>query len=41
MDSTSKPVEENPLDPYYGTPLGVEAAWCPNGTPLPLAEPAC
>ena len=22
-------------DPYGGTPLGVEAAWCPNGLDLP------
>ena len=46
MDSTSKPAElvtalkENPSDPYRGTPLGVEAAWCPNGTGVPRAAAA-
>jgi len=41
MHSTSEPAEfvaapgESPLDPYGGTPLGVEAAWCPNGVGLP------
>ena len=24
-------------DPYRGTPLGVEAAWCPNGVDVPPA----
>jgi len=37
MHSTSQPIElvavagESPPDPYSGTPLGVEAAWFPNG----------
>jgi len=37
MHSTSQPIElvavagESPPDPYSGTPLGVEAAWWPNG----------
>ena len=37
MHSATKPAEldtpllENAPDPYCGTPLGVEAAWCPNG----------
>jgi hypothetical protein len=37
MHSTGKPAELDTTllgtgsDPYCGTPLGVEAAWCPNG----------
>jgi hypothetical protein len=37
MPATSKPAEivaapkESAPDPYCGTPLGVEAAWWPNG----------
>jgi hypothetical protein len=37
-------LRESASDPYRGTPLGVEAAWCPNGilTVLPaLASPPC
>ena len=26
---------ERASDPYCGTPLGVEAAWCPNGIDVP------
>jgi hypothetical protein len=26
---------ERASDPYRGTPLGVEAAWCPNGIDVP------
>jgi hypothetical protein len=43
MHSTSKPAEsvtahqETASDPYCGTPLGVEAAWCPNGIDVPRA----
>jgi hypothetical protein len=41
MKSTSQPAQpdtallESPSDPYCGTPLGVEAAWYPNGVDLP------
>jgi len=41
MHATSKPAElvaapqESAPDPYCGTPLGVEAAWCPNGFDVP------
>jgi hypothetical protein len=37
MDLASQPAAldsalmESASDPYCGTPLGVEAAWCPNG----------
>jgi hypothetical protein len=41
MDLASKPVEDDDRDPYTGTPLGVEAAWCPNGLPLPPTELPC
>jgi hypothetical protein len=46
MHSTSEPAElgaapgESPRDPYSGTPLGVEAAWCPNGIDVPRAAAA-
>jgi hypothetical protein len=46
MHSTSQPIElvavagESPPDPYSGTPLGVEAAWCPNGIDVPRAAAA-
>jgi hypothetical protein len=26
---------ENPVDPYDGTPLGVEVPWWPNGIEIP------
>ena len=45
MHATGKPAQldtallETGSDPYCGTPLGVEAAWCPNGIDLPR-EPA-
>jgi hypothetical protein len=41
MDSATKragpdtALPERASDPYCGTPLGVEAAWCPNGIDLP------
>ena len=40
MHATSKPAElvaarESTPDPYCGTPLGVEAAWCPRGIDVP------
>jgi hypothetical protein len=44
MPATRQPAEllaeplESAPDPYRGTPLGVEAAWCPNGIPLPAEE---
>ena len=41
MDSTRKPIQDKAADPYSGTPLGVEAAWCPNGIPLPPTELPC
>ena len=28
---------ERAPDPYRGTPLGVEAAWCPDGIDVPPA----
>jgi hypothetical protein len=28
-------VRESASDPYCGTPLGVEAAWCPSGIDVP------
>ena len=28
---------ESASDPYCGTPLGVEAAWCPSGIDVPRA----
>jgi hypothetical protein len=28
---------EHAPDPYRGTPLGVEAAWCPDGVDVPPA----
>ena len=31
---------ERASDPYGGTPLGVEAAWCPNGIDVPRAATA-
>jgi hypothetical protein len=46
MHATSKPAElvaaprESAPDPYCGTPLGVEAAWCPNGIDVPPAVAA-
>jgi hypothetical protein len=46
MHSTSKPAElvtalrESASDPYCGTPLGVEAAWCPNGIDVPRVAAA-
>ncbi len=41
MRATSKPAElvaaprESAPDPYCGTPLGMEAAWCPSGIDVP------
>ena len=41
MHATSKPAElvaapqERAPDPYCGAPLGVEAAWWPNGFDVP------
>lgn len=44
MDFAGKPeldaetvsaLRENASDPYCGTPLGVEAAWCPSGIDVP------
>jgi hypothetical protein len=46
MHATSKPAElvaalrESAPDPYCGTPLGVEAAWWPNGIDVPRAVAA-
>jgi hypothetical protein len=46
MPSTTKPAApvaalgESSSDPYCGTPLGVEAAWCPNGIDLPRGAAA-
>lgn len=46
MQSTSKQVEldtalpESAADPYCGTPLGVEAAWCPDGIEQLFRMPA-
>ncbi len=44
MDFAGKPdldaeivsaLRESASDPYCGTPLGVEAAWCPSGIDVP------
>jgi hypothetical protein len=46
MHATSQPAEllaaprESAPDPYCGTPLGVEAAWWPNGIDVPRAVAA-
>jgi hypothetical protein len=46
MHATRKPAElvaaprESAPDPYCGTPLGVEAAWCPNGIDVPAVAAA-
>jgi hypothetical protein len=43
MHATSNPPElvappqDSAADPYCGTPLGVEAAWWPNGLELPAS----
>jgi hypothetical protein len=31
-------LRESASDPYCGTPLGVEAAWCPSGIRVPPTE---
>jgi len=46
MHTASEPAElvaaprESARDPYCGTPLGVEAAWWPNGIDVPRAVAA-
>jgi len=41
MDPITQPAEQSAADPYCGTPLGVEAAWCPDGIPVPPPEIGC
>jgi len=46
MHSSTEPAEPIPAlpesapDPYCGTPLGVEAAWCRNGFDVPRGAAA-